>query len=507
MNSSYIPMDTAALVSDVLEFYESHGTREERIRANYMQGSVYRDRSDSPMALEYYMKAVSLADTTSNNCDYELLSRIYAQMAELFHKQRYPQKELEMWNTARTMAKKANDTIMYLQCTDRTAGTYWMAGSKDKAVEIAKETYKAYKKIGADSLAASDLAATIAYNLEHNALGEAKSEIDEYVSKSGLVDEKGNVKERCEMFYGTLGTYYYKVGMNDFALHFYRKLITFDKKKLNLENGYKGLMNVYCKLNRPDSVVKYAELYANANDSANILNSANEVSRVQALYDYSEHQRNSLAKAKENSLLWRAFFLTFVLVIICSVGIYMYIRKRAESSRNKINDANVKYVMLLAEHDKVVSEYNRYKADKSAFENEMREKINKLQVALSTYNNDSDIGKLSLEQQLHHHPIADTFHSYAAKGDTPTEKDWEILQDVVEKMMPDFFEAMEKRSYKPSLQELRFCLLTRLGFDPSEIFLLMEITKQRASNMRSRLNEKLFHQSGSATFRKNIYRL
>lgn len=266
-------------------------------------------------------------------------------------------------------------------------------------------------------------------------------------------------------------------------------------------------MNVYCKLNRPDSVVKYAELYANANDSANILNSANEVSRVQALYDYSEHQRNSLAKAKENSLLWRAFFLTFVLVIICSVGIYMYIRKRAESSRNKINDANVKYVMLLAEHDKVVSEYNRYKADKSAFENEMREKINKLQVALSTYNNDSDIGKLSLEQQLHHHPIADTFHSYAAKGDTPTEKDWEILQDVVEKMMPDFFEAMEKRSYKPSLQELRFCLLTRLGFDPSEIFLLMEITKQRASNMRSRLNEKLFHQSGSATFRKNIYRL
>lgn len=248
MNSDYIPMDTVTFMDEVLRFYDSHGTAEERIRANYMNGCVYRDRGDSPMALEYYLKAVNLADTTEKTCDHELLSRIYGQMAELFHKQRYPQKELEMWNNAIAMARKANDTLMVMQSMMRISGVYWLEDKKGKAAEFSRETYKFCKKMGADSLAARELATTIAYNLEHNNLDDAKREIDEYVSKSRLADKHGNMAEGSEFFYSYLGEYYLKSHNTDSALYYYRKLISYDEDIMNLENGYKGLMEVYGNL-------------------------------------------------------------------------------------------------------------------------------------------------------------------------------------------------------------------------------------------------------------------
>lgn len=507
MNSDYVSMKNAVFMDSVLRFYDSHGTEEERIRANYMQGCVYRDKGNSPTALEYYMKAVNLADTTSNNCNYELLGRIYAQMAELFHKQRYPKKELEMWNNAITMARNAKDTLMAVHCLGRIASTYRLAGNKEKSADISKKTYKAFKALGEDALAASELATTISYNLERNALDESKCEIDEYVSKSGLVDKNGNMKKGCELFYYCLGEYYHKSCNIDSALYYYRKLVSYDKEIMNLENGYKGLMEVYMDLHQADSVVKYARLYADANDTANIRNSAKEVGRTQSLYDYSSHQQEALKKSKEVQNLWRILFFCFVASVLVLGTIYTFYIKYRKKVLAEKRELNSKYALALHDYNEALAEYKKYKENGASYEASLFEKIGELEKDLSMYRDNLDVDRLAWEQNLQKHQIVTIMHSHASKLTQPTTAEWSALIDVVGNHLPDFLVSLEATSVHLTDDELIVCVLTRIGFVPSEIAVLMDMTKQNVTNLRSRLNKKIFNEAGARTFTHNISKL
>ena len=95
LNSMLVPLDTIMTMDEVVGYFDKWGTTEERITAHYLLGCVYRDRNDAPMAFRSYRNAISLVDTTESHCDYLRLSRIYGQMAELFHRQRAPRQEIE----------------------------------------------------------------------------------------------------------------------------------------------------------------------------------------------------------------------------------------------------------------------------------------------------------------------------------------------------------------------------------------------------------------------------
>lgn len=51
-------MDTINYMDEVLDYYSFWGKDGEKALANYMMGCVYRDRGNSPMALQYYNEAV-----------------------------------------------------------------------------------------------------------------------------------------------------------------------------------------------------------------------------------------------------------------------------------------------------------------------------------------------------------------------------------------------------------------------------------------------------------------
>lgn len=128
MNKAYIPMDTIKFMDDVLDYYNFHGSNNEKIVANYMQGCVFRDKGNSPEALRYFNIAVSNADTLSHNCDYVLLSRIYGQMASVYMEQRYPYKELEAWKKGRKYAYMGKDTLSAIQYLEKSSNVYLLKG-------------------------------------------------------------------------------------------------------------------------------------------------------------------------------------------------------------------------------------------------------------------------------------------------------------------------------------------------------------------------------------------
>ena len=78
-NKAFVPLSSDSIAKDLVSYYDIWGNANERMMAHYLLGCVYRDKGDSPRAIESYLDAINQADTTDSHCDYLTLSRVYSQ--------------------------------------------------------------------------------------------------------------------------------------------------------------------------------------------------------------------------------------------------------------------------------------------------------------------------------------------------------------------------------------------------------------------------------------------
>ena len=71
---------TVKEVQPYVEFFDDHGTPNDRLLAHYLLGLAYYDHGEAPMALQCYQDAANCADTTAIDCDYAQLARVFGQM-------------------------------------------------------------------------------------------------------------------------------------------------------------------------------------------------------------------------------------------------------------------------------------------------------------------------------------------------------------------------------------------------------------------------------------------
>lgn len=474
MNKLFYAMDTIRYMDDVLGYYYSHGSEEEKAQANYMMGSVYRDKGNSPLALQYYNEAVAKLDTTKSDCDYRLLSKIYGQMADIYDLQRYPQMELKMLDKKAFCAKEAKDTMGYFLARERRASVFYMLGASDSVYNIAIQSYQDYKKIGRNDYAAASLAPLHEIYLRRKDYMKAKQSLDEYRTESKLLDDDGEpLYPRKEYYYNYLGWYYKEIGQMDSALWCYRKLLNYPSQIENLEAGYEGLMSVYAHKSMVDSVVKYAHLYADANDTANFRNSASEVSRVQALYDYTESQNVAVRKTEEAKNVWKVLFMSLLLIVLLLV----VLRKL----RNRVR--------------KIKTQYDSTKTELASTQKEMdlqKQKMSKLRGMLSFYQTNANEEKWESESMVMNSKIVQAFQTCANGGKLPTVSEWRDLLTLIESSMPKFWEKMSSFNDTLSTDEFRICVLSRLSFSPSQVANLLGVSKQSVTNKRKKIVRLLF---------------
>ena len=89
-NRSGQPMLNDSLAEDLVSYFDRHGDANERMRSRYILGRTYYCLNELPRALEIYNEAADCADTTSADCDFSKLSRVYAQIADIYHRQFQP---------------------------------------------------------------------------------------------------------------------------------------------------------------------------------------------------------------------------------------------------------------------------------------------------------------------------------------------------------------------------------------------------------------------------------
>lgn len=503
LNKTYgqLPSDTA--FSEVVRYYDHHGNSNERMRAHYLLGCIYRDMGEAPQAIQCYQDATEYADTLRANCDYNTLFRIYAQMADVYAKQFLTEEALIAQQKTMHYAKKAHDIYHYIHAYELTLNSYNIMDDTAMIVHVTNESHRLFMANGMPQHAANVYPSLIRLYLDHSEYEKAKPLMDVFEKESGLFDEDGNIiNPRRTNYYNSKGLYYMGIHRVDSAEYFFRKLLSCS---VNDYASYKGLLAVYQAKHNQDSIVKYANLCEREleNMLENIQMEATK--QVTAMYNYNRVQNQVNKKEQEVRRIKTIICVSLLLTCLIAVYVYVHIRKNRKRSLAQINQLNTNYLEAMNEVDRAKADMAAIQADYTLFVCNKEKDIAELEQKVAQYQSQIDsLNSSEREEALLSSNPVETFRKFTYPlQPLPHKSDWLQLTRIVRQSLPTFYAKVAQENLLSPLQ-LRTCLLTRLKFTNSEISILLNITPQQVTNTKTAINEKLFGQKTATTLMENL---
>ena len=497
MNKACITFTSDSVMKEVVDYYDNHGSANERMLANYVLGCVYRDMHEAPMALEYYNKATEQADTTAADCDYGTLYRVYSQMGFLFSKQYLLYQELNAFDKAEKYAYLAKDTLNAIVNYQNQGEVYDFLGKKDSAIAINLQAAKLFKKHG------NDYAAAIAFGCNYNYYIEKKDSINakkafEAYNSTGY---EGNSEYEDSKAYVLClkGTYYMFTGQLDSACYILQQSLKFCKSFSNKAATTKALAHYYAKVNQPSLAMKYALQSSEYNDSDLIEARKTQLQQVQAMYDYGRNQEIArMAEQKAKRSTHMNDMIVFACVVLFLFLSYVY-RKQLALKKKRIAASKLVYedcllklkrlqeekAQLVAEKDKKLAQIITEKENaisklvSEIHDIQNRYSLSSISDAYLVLKNSSIYKKI---QCIEAHPLEEM-----------NEEDWTELADTVEELIPNFIPMLKNRV---SDRDYRICLLIRLGIPASLMARLLNLSDAAISKSRKTMLKKICRKEG-----------
>ena len=510
-NKSDVIFTSDSLAMELANHFDRHGTINERVLAHYLLGRTLSDMGEAPAALQAYYDAIDRADTTRADCNYATLKGVYGQMATIFHQQNLPQDEIWAFRHYINCIRHTSNTEKYIIAKGQLIRPYYLLGERDTVLQIINETYRDLKHLGKDQRAASILPTAIYIYTERHDLEKAKEIMNIFEHESGLFDEKGNIAKGRESYYYTKGFYELAVQKYDSADYYFRRAIQYGY----ISEGYKGLLAVYKAKNNTDSIVLFANLYEDAQDTLHNKMQTDVIHQMSALYNYNRSQREAeqeKAKAQEAFILLGYIIIIAIgLLIVIFVIIALY-RKSQKEKQKRIAQLENSLINARQQRSAVQEELRRLKekdyegmiAEKEKQEAELTQTIERLQAENDKFrhkNKETDRFEAFLEST-----IARLFIKKAngkAERPVPSDAEWKLLMSEFCKDNPVTFKSFGEG--KPlSLLEQRICILLILDIPEKTISMMTNSVASTISNAKSRANEKLYGKKDAFSLKTNL---
>jgi tetratricopeptide (TPR) repeat protein len=484
-NKNFVKFTTDSVLKAVVSYYDSHGTPNERMRANYLLGRAYYDMGETPLALKYYHEAADCADTTQIDCDYKLLSRVHGQMGYLFLDQFSPNNALEEFDAAQRLALMCNDTLMYISNYSFKGSAYEYLNMPDSALSVKRNANRFYKHFGYVEEAGMCMAPVFDILVERGDLNEVASRMAEYERVTNILNQEKVSEERI-IYFGTKGRYYLKVGKLDSALFYFNKLLSTATVSNHFECGYRGKSEVYNSMGVRDSALKYSLMASEWKDSCYREKSTSYYQLVKAQYNYSRNQQLAERAIKAKDDIKMRIHILFVALVILLFLIYFLHRRYRES----------------LQHEKKVSELLSQLTQKKLelegklirSEEEKQAEVESLEAKLAEYKKTEKYRKRILQEaEINDSDIVKTFRRYGIeKVHHPTLDEWASLQKFMCDKLPDFMSVIMSSKSELNEFEIQLCLLRRIQISLPDISFIMNRDSNLLSVMRRRILVKLF---------------
>ena len=538
MNKAYVDFTTDSVMKLVADYYDSHGTPNERMEAHYLLGCTYRDMGEAPRAVDCYLDAIACADTTAADCDFWMMASVYGQMATIYHQQLLLTNEIDAHRKTCHYNLLAGDTISALYNQKMVAGVYIMQNKRDSAELIIKEVIRGYKEIGnlQEELQTSTMLMHL-YMDEREKLNETKQLMNRYETLSGMFDEKHELHSSMRKYYYYKGKYYEHINMLDSADYYYRKVYRPGMSFVEYDPMYSGLLSVFKKQHKADSIAKYAQLYCMVNDSSISVKDQELTAHISASYNYNRYQRQAFqneVKAYKTRLV-----LVLVVVFMLSAFITIYILWRRYKARRRLEQEELKRQQmakqqemerLKAEFADVMERYNKNKnkkalqlLEKSHKEtitaaqerldnaqliiDEVNEINQKYEEGIALFRNENEALKEKIEELSRQQTISALLEksmNFAGEpavkrmlelADSPKlhicKREWEDYLCTVGDYYPELLKDL-KETPDVTTQEIYTAILVILNMRTDDIARLIKVSGQRVTNIKSNLNFILF---------------
>ena len=499
MNKGYVDFTKDSLMKEIVDYYDNHGTCQQQMLAHYLLGCVYRDLGDSPASLSCYNDAVEKVDTTSSDCDYKLLTRVYEQQGALFLSQSMPQNALSAYQKAEKYAWIAKDTFSAVLSYEHLGNIYEYMGNMNKVIEVYENASRRYRQYGYPVQAARALGGAIQALILTKQYAKAKKYMDVFEAESGYFQ-----KDSCYS-YINYSHYYYLKGLycleshSDSAKYWFTKCQEFAKTNNNKSFSAYAWYLYYIKHQQMDSVAKYSEQAFAYNDSANLDMERDLMQKMQAIYDYDWWKNvahNEEIKATRANLTLLVSILVSVSVIIIGILTFLVYRKKRKLElqekeeqenliRQQIYDTKQELELLRTVNDRKIADVIK----------EKEQTINKLKEDLKDirdkYSNSSlsDVDILLKESSIYKRIKYLELHP----KEIMRENDWIELEETIEQLIPSFIPLLKNRL---NVMAYRICLLVKLEISTSSIAILLGLSSSAISKYRKVMLEKLCGRSG-----------
>ena len=511
-NKCYIDFHSDSLHKILVDYFDHHGTSNERMTAHYLLGRAYSDMGEAPMALRCYQDAVECADTMATDCDFYTLCSVYGQMATMFNAQHLPKEAIESWERYSHFAQRDHDTFSFIKGKELQIPSYYHLNDTANCLKLTEECHHLYIVYGYPEEAASVYPTAILILLRNGQWQRAHQMMQEYEGKSGLFDDDGNIASGREKYYYSKGLYYMETHRVDSAEYFFRKLLGFQHNR-NYD-AYKGLHAVYHERRNVDSIMKYSTLCEQALDSIQADDQSDAMIATHSLYNYSRQEKMAGQKALEaEQTKWRMkLVVSIVLFLAVLLFFFFYQRyKRLRLSKEKeLGQMNSDYLTAVSKYEQIIQELQVLEVDKEQAIQRKQEEISKLLGQIDRYKKLIDeLPDHDKEAAIMGSDIVLSFHKMA-KGNRdaklPTDGDWQRLMGMFAKSLPTFYEGILTNNALTKLEK-QICMLCRLNFSNGQISLLLCKSTQSVTNTKTKVNIKLFGQKSASSLKKNIMKM
>ena len=473
----------------LVDYYEHHGSANERMLAHYLLGRAYYDMGEMPMALNAYQLA--LADTTETEHDYYQLTRITAQMSKIYYHQNLLNYQIDYINKSVKYALLGKDTLGAINNYVQKAKSYDMLGVSDSVISICENASRLFMERGLERQSSQMMALLALHYIKRGEFEKAKQSLDVYRTRSGFFDDDNNIVSYRIIYYSIMGEYYTSIEKYDSAEYFFRKELHEGKDFNNQNAGSRGLALLFQRIHQPDSAAKYA-LYSYAmNDSVYAHMATAEVEKMRSMYDYTRYQ-NLAYKAETESNQKTTFIKGISFVFILILLIMLYIVQRYKQKRKYERSIYKRRIDELEKTQMDILILRQHEEDYQDIIEEKERNIEELQEQINKYQQNHKQRKNELQNAKENSPLFKKIQKLEASGQKLSLEDLQKLRQYVIEHYPTCYKFISDNQYNLNVMEFNTCILIRLGYAPKVISHFLDRSPAYISKIRITLLKRMY---------------
>ncbi|MBO6252199.1 MAG: tetratricopeptide repeat protein [Bacteroidaceae bacterium] len=493
-DKAYITHTSDSLILSLVDYYEHGGDPVYLGETYYYAGRTYSDLGDAPRALEYFQKAL---DAMPGDENLKVKSKVYAQMGDLFRKQKLYRQAIESFQQSYKCDIIRKDTLGMIYNLRDIGFAYRGLDKPDSTLVLLNEAHKLSLMINNQQMDNRITSQMASLYIQLGDLEKAKIYIQPSLEKT----ERSNLSS----IYSIAGDIYYQLGQIDSAAYYYKQLL--DKGTIYAQRtANERLASI--SLNEwhdAKQTLDFSERFLQLQDSINHITSTESVSLRDALYNYNLRERDNsrlLIKQKNYQIILAIGILVFLMM---AAGISLHVirnkhkRQLLQSELQKEQAKNYYFEDYIAQREEIIRQMEDEAETMDSENNDLKVEIARQRQLLEDYTRSAQQTKelaFLIPGDVKASPVYGMLQEYIFDGKHLKDDNITQVINMMKTYQPLFVNHLLSLT-QLSQQELLICILSKLDIPNKNIASLLTKSESTISSTRIRIYEKMMKTKGN----------